>query len=244
MRTLEKDCLKVKIFNSREELGEAAATEIAVELHRLLRTKETVNVIFAAAPSQNETLAALCRKDIPWERVNGFHMDEYCGLPAGSPQSFERYLREHIFDRVPFGNVSYIGAYGERYEELIRQTPIDVVCMGIGENGHIAFNDPGEADFHDPRLLKRVQLDEVCRMQQVHDGCFATLDEVPKEAYSLTVPALMSAGRLFCMVPGETKRNAVRRTVYDPVSEAVPATALRLHPAATLYCDRDSGRDL
>ncbi len=247
----KKDNLDVRVYPSRKAMGDAAGHDIAAALRTLLAKRDTVNMIFAAAPSQNETLAALAAApDIDWTRVNAFHMDEYVGLDAGSPQSFSVYLREHIFSLVPFRSVSRIdgskGAAAEcaRYGQLLLDNPVDIVCLGIGENGHIAFNDPWVADFDDPVPIKAVPLDEVCRNQQVHDGCFPTLEDVPTHALTLTIPALTRAAHMFCSVPAATKREAVTRTVHGEISVDCPATVMRRHPHAVLYCDPDSGADL
>lgn len=242
-----KDSLTVKIFDTREKMGLAAARECAEKIRELLLLKDEVNMIFAAAPSQNEMLASLIEEDVDWSRVNAFHMDEYVGLPSGAPQRFSSFLYEHIFSRLPFKSVNYINpesedtdAECERYSRLLTEYPVDIVCMGIGENGHIAFNDPPVADFSDPHLVKRVRLDEICRNQQVNDGCFPTISDVPKYALTLTVPALMSARYHFCVVPAKTKRDAVKNTVLGEISERCPATILRTKKDAILYCDKDS----
>ena len=248
MREFTKDLLRVRVYGSRAEMGQAAGGDIAAEMRRLLSQKEEISMIFAAAPSQNETLAALVKEEgIDWGRVNAFHMDEYTGLPAGAPQAFGTYLREHIFSLVPLKAAYYIDASAPteeeiaRYSALLREHPVDITVLGIGENGHIAFNDPGVADFSDPALLKKVPLDDVCRMQQVHDGCFPAFDDVPEYALTLTVPALTAASAMFCSVPAATKAEAVFRTVTEEISEACPATVMRRHPRAVLYCDPDSG---
>lgn len=244
IKQLKKDGLNISVFDTRAEMGKAAADDAAACMNHLLNEKEYINVVFAAAPSQNEMLAELVKKEVDWSRVNAFHMDEYVGLEPGSPQTFRHFLKEHIFDLVPFRQVYYISEHQDEYEELLRQYPTDIVCLGIGENGHIAFNDPGEAKFCDTKLLKKVTLDDVCRQQQVNDGCFPDIDSVPKYAYSLTIPALFRADYLFCSVPAVTKREAVRRTVNDEISENCPATVMRRHANAKMYCDRDSGVDL
>ncbi len=248
MKTYKKDRLTVQIHRTRDEMGKAAATEIKACILALLEKKESINMIFAAAPSQNEVLATLAADgDIPWERINAFHMDEYIGLSADAPQGFGNFLREHLFGLVNFKSVFYIDITAddankecERYAELLKEYPTDIVVMGIGENGHIAFNDPPVADFKDPKAVKPVQLDEICRNQQVHDGCFSTIDEVPKMAITLTVPTLFAGEYLFCIVPAATKANAVRATLCGEIGEACPATVLRLHEHATLYLDSDS----
>ena len=247
MKTMQKDRLAVRIYDSREEMGKAAAKDIAACIHALLEKQDALRMIFAAAPSQNEVLAALrADKSIPWGRIHAFHMDEYVGIDPAAPQGFARFLKNALFDHVPFASVTLLDSKAEpnaeaaRYTELLREKPIDIVCMGIGENGHIAFNDPHVADFRDPASVKVVDLDEVCRMQQVHDGCFGSLDEVPKYALTLTVPTLVNAGYQFCVVPAATKANAVKNTVLGEIGEACPATILRRAENAVLYCDADS----
>ena len=250
-RYMKQDQLDVYISDSRDAMGKKAAQDAAACIHKLLETKDEINMIFAAAPSQNEVLHYLMSDpSIPWNRINAFHMDEYIGLPVDAPQGFANFLRKAIFDQVPFKAVYTLNSEAEaadeiaRYTALLEKFPTDIVCMGIGENGHIAFNDPHVAFFHDPVLVKTVDLDETCRMQQVHDGCFASLDLVPKNALTLTIPALTKAAYQFCVVPAATKANAVKNTVLGPVSEACPASILRTLPNATLYCDPDSGKYL
>ena len=248
MKTIVKDLLTVHVYSSRTEMGEAAARDIKAAIAACLAERETINMIFAAAPSQNEVLAALAHDpEIAWDRVNAYHMDEYIGLAADAPQGFGNFLREHLFGLAPFRTVNYIDitaadpeAEAERYAALLRDNPPDIVVMGIGENGHIAFNDPPVADFADPRAVKPVKLDEVCRQQQVNDGCFASLDAVPTHAITLTVPTLVSAPQLFCIVPAPTKAKAVQATVEGKIGEHCPATILRRQPSAVLYLDPDS----
>jgi len=248
INTFKKDLLKVNIYETRLEMGEAAARDIKECILSLLEAKETVNMIFAAAPSQNEVLQALATdKEIPWNRVNAFHMDEYIGLPVDAPQGFGNFLREHIFGLTDFKSVNYMDVAAsdvdkecERYASLLAEYPTDIVVMGIGENGHIAFNDPPVADFNDKKAVKPVELDEICRNQQVNDGCFARIEDVPRTAITLTVPTLFAGDRLFCIVPAKTKAGAVRATLCDDINEKCPATILRRHKSATLYLDGDS----
>jgi glucosamine-6-phosphate deaminase len=247
VRKFHTDSLEVRVFNDRKELGEGAAGSVAEEIQRLMRERERVRMVFAAAPSQNEFLSSFVRMNIAWERITAFHMDEYIGLEADADQRFGNYLRKRLFEKVPIGTVHYIEPDDSddedvcgRYTDLLREAPIDIVCMGIGENGHIAFNDPPVADFNDPRTVKIVELDETCRMQQVHDGCFGSLAEVPTRAVTLTVPTLMSARFLSVVVPGKTKSDAVEKTVLGPISETCPASILRTHPRAILFLDKDS----
>lgn len=252
MKTVIKDKLEVKIFETRKEMGAAAASLAAEKIRKCLAEKETVNVIFAAAPSQNETLESLIKEEgIDWKRVNAFHMDEYIGLSADAPQGFGNFLKEHIFNHLPFGSVNCINCQADdpeeeckRYTKLLEENVVDVVLLGIGENGHIAFNDPHVADFNDTQLVKVVSLDDVCRQQQVNDGCFKTIDDVPKFALTLTIPALTRAKAMICTVPAATKAWAVGRTVNDEISEECPATIMRNHDDAVMFCDSDSGREL
>ena len=248
-KTIVKDKLVVKKYETRDAMGEAACVEAAECLRALLAEKDEVNAIFAAAPSQNEFLAALSRAPgIDWGRVNAFHMDEYIGLPEDAPQGFGNFLKEHIFSLAPFKSVNYINGGAEdieaeclRYTRMLQENPVDIVFLGIGENGHIAFNDPHVADFNDPLMIKSVELDQMCRQQQVNDGCFDCIDAVPTHALSLTIPTLVSAGHMFCMVPAATKANAVKATVYGDITEACPASILRQQSHAPLNEDGDSG---
>ncbi|MBQ8509225.1 MAG: 6-phosphogluconolactonase [Clostridia bacterium] len=252
LKELLCDKLTIRVWNNRRSAGAAAASDGAAILKKLLTEQDHVNVIFAAAPSQDDTLSALCAQPgIDWKRVHAYHMDEYVGFDREHPQSFGRYLDNHIFGLVPFGKVCYIGradADGETvcadYAKLLHDNPPDVVFLGIGENAHIAFNDPWVADFNDPKLVKTVPLDETCRNQQVHDGCFPTLADVPTHAYTLTIPALTSAKALICTVPCTTKAEAVYNTASKPISPDYPATIMRRHPNAVMYCDPDSGAKL
>jgi glucosamine-6-phosphate deaminase len=250
IKSLQADLLKISVYDSRIEMGEAAAKAVALAIHKVAEEKKSVNVVFAAAPSQNEMLEALLREEVDFSVVNAFHMDEYAGLSRADSHSFASYLSEHIFDKADFKSVNFIQAAGsieegcEGYAKLLRNNPPDIVCMGIGENGHIAFNDPPVADFCDKKIIKVVELDEVCRQQQVHDKCFAAIEEVPKYALTLTVPTLMSAGYIICTVPGGTKAAAVQKTIYDSISEHCPATILREHKNAAMFLDRESAEKI
>jgi len=204
-------------------------------------------MIFAAAPSQNELLDYLVNSDkIEWQRIEAFHMDEYIGLDSNDSRSFSTYLNEHLFNTLDFEQVHLINGKAlvdmevKRYSELIEQAPIDIVCLGIGENGHIAFNDPPVADFNDLEILKLVELDEACRTQQVNEECFDTLDDVPREAFTLTIPVLMRADFLFCVVPGTSKSEAVYNTLNGPISTKCPASILQRHSNCKFYFDEDA----
>ncbi|MBN2610148.1 MAG: glucosamine-6-phosphate deaminase [Bacteroidales bacterium] len=239
--------LDVNIFGSRDQLGKTAANDIVIRINELLKTKLEIRMIFAAAPSQNEMLEHLIKSDkVDWSRIVAFHMDEYIGLQKGASQLFSEFLKEKLFNHVPFKKVHLIDGNNSsyeclRYSKLISMKPIDIVCMGIGENGHIAFNDPPVADFNDPEIMKKVKLDYVCRQQQVHDGCFSSIDHVPEYAYTLTIPTLMKGAYLFCVVPGKSKREAVSQTLYNPeITTKWPSTVLRNHAHCKLYFDNDS----
>jgi glucosamine-6-phosphate deaminase len=248
MRISEEN-LSIYLGSSRSAMGLKAAQDVAADLRRRLAKQDGVRMMFAAGPSQSEMLAALVEQPgIDWRRVTAFHMDEYIDLPPDAPQRFGFWLREQIFDKVPFGKVHLIETDGDinaaaaNYAAKLAEGPIDIVCLGIGVNGHLAFNDP-PADFDDPEPVRLVQMDAICRQQQVDDGCFLSIDAVPKRALTVTIPPLMAADRLFCCVPGPRKREAVRRTLHDAIGPEWPATALRLHPNCTIYLDSDSAPD-
>ena len=250
MKTFKKDKLTVEIYENRTLMGEAAAKDIKAKIAELLAEKQEINMIFAAAPSQNDVLKSLVEdKEIEWNRVNAYHMDEYIGLDKDAPQGFGNFLKAHIFGLVPFKSVNYIDittanpeAEAERYGKLLKENSTDIVIMGIGENGHIAFNDPPVADFKDEKWVKPVKLDEVCRQQQVNDGCFASIDKVPTHAMTLTVPTLVKAPYLFCIVPAPTKAKAVYETLNGSINEHCPASILRTHDNAILYLDNESSK--
>lgn len=246
-QTIKKDLLSIKIYSTRSEMGIHAAHDIEDAISSVIKQKGVCNVIFAAAPSQNEVLAALASSHkIDWKKVHAFHMDEYVGISPDAPQGFARFLRSALFDKAEPGAVEYLDCCAApeteaaRYAALLKEYPTDIVIMGIGENGHIAFNDPHVADFNDDAMVKTVTLDEKCRRQQVNDGCFSQLSDVPESALTLTIPTLTAAPRIFCIVPAPTKAQAIYHTVNGPVSETCPASILRRHPNAVLYLDPDS----
>jgi len=240
--------LHVQVFNDRQSMGVAAAGLVAEKINLLVSEKDEVNMIFAAAPSQNDFLEEFVKNDVvPWSQINAFHMDEYLGLVAGAPQLFSEFLKVRLFDRRKFKSVNLINGQAadaktecERYAALLQQYPADMVCMGIGENTHIAFNDPGEADFHDSQAVKVVALDQVCRQQQVNDKCFTQISDVTAYALTLTIPALTSAPFICCMVPGKLKAQAILHTLNEPVSNRYPSTILRAKNGAVLLTDTDS----
>lgn len=250
IKTMKAGKLEVYVFETREEMARAAYRRYVDRAGRYMAEKGRMRAIFAAAHSQDEFLADLAAdKVLDFSRIEAFHMDEYFGLAADAPQKFGHFLSVRLFDLKPFAGVNLIdsmqtdlAAECERYSALLKAAPIDITSMGIGENGHVAFNDPHEARFDDPAVMRTTTLDDVCRMQQVHDGEFASLDEVPKCAYTLTVPTLMSSGSLVCIVPGEQKARAVERTVFGPVSTECPASILKEHPDAALFVDRAAAK--
>ena len=238
--------MKVCLAQSRTELGGLAARDIGAALRAGLSHQPSLRMILAAAPSQSEMLAALLREPaIDWRRVTAFHMDEYIDLPEHAPQRFGTWLERAFFDHVPLAQVHLIKpgadphAACRAYASMLAEAPIDVVLLGIGTNGHLAFNDP-PADLSDPLAVKVVELDQMCREQQVLDGCFAKLDDVPRRAITLTVPTLLAGRELFCCVPGRHKSAAVKAMMDSPISGACPATALRTHAQCTVYLDRES----
>ncbi len=242
---------RTEIHPTRIAMGTASARHFLQRVRHVLTTKPVCRVIFGCAPSQDEFFAGLLaetRSDPNlWSRVEVFHMDDYVGLTEDAPQSFRHYLRRHLLDHVAVkqfhlirGEAPSPEAEAVRYAGLLGAAPIDVIGMGLGENGHIAFNDPPVADFADPVLAKVVAMDEICRQQQVNDGCFPRLEAVPRLAITITVPVFARAGSLVCTVPGPRKAQAVRGALTAPIGPACPGTILRVHPDSALFLDRDS----
>lgn len=239
MKSFSVDHLEVRVVEDRMALGRMAAAAVSAAIAEVLEQKGEANVMFAAAPSQNEFLAALVGMRVDWPRVNGWHMDEYLGLDAEAPQGFGNFLRERLFGRVPFREVFYLRE-SHAYAGMLAVRPTDIVVLGIGENTHLAFNDPHAALFDDPELVKVVELDEACRAQQVHDGCFTAIGEVPRQAMTVTISGLMRASYVFGIVPGKNKARAVRHTLTEEIAQRYPSTILRRHPRAILFLDEDS----
>lgn len=251
MTTKKVENLPVYIYETREEMGAAAAKDAAKRINEIITRRGEANVIFAAAPSQNELLEGLLHSDVDWSKVRGFHQDEYIGISAEEPAGFGCFLRRAIFDRVQFKELHFLLCAPDEaeekcreYTELLKQYPADLIFLGIGENGHLAFNDPSVADFNDPAVIKIVELDDVCRQQQVNDGCFAKLEDVPKRAMSLSMSYLMSVPEAICVVPTNRKARAVKNALYGPEETACPASILREHKNAALYLDRDSASEI
>ena len=250
--TMEKqlviDNVQITICDTRIEMGLAAARHTENLYRHILSERGVVNMIFAAAPSQDEYLESLIKKtEIDFSRVNAFHMDEYIGLEKDAPASFGVYLKTHIFDKTAFKSINYIDGNVEtcseecfRYGKLISAFPVDIVCAGVGENGHIAFNDPEFADFNDPQIMKVVELDNICRQQQVNDGCFPSINYVPKKALTLTIPTLMNAKYRVFVIPSKRKAKAVHDMFLSSRNETVPASVIQGDSCSSVFLDRDS----
>lgn len=250
MQETVKNRLVIRKYETRTRMGAAAARHTVGLVQELLSQKPAINIIFPAAPSQDEILAGLLASDIDFSRINAFHMDEYLGLAPDAPQRFGKYLERKLFGQAAFRTVHYRGLTDdaqrecERYTALLREHPVDISLIGIGENGHVAFNDPHVADFADPVLVKPVELDERCRTQQVNDGCFPTLESVPKHALTLTIPALLAARYVVCTVPAASKCEALTNAVHGEVTTRCPASVLQNQENCWLFCDADSGKNL
>jgi glucosamine-6-phosphate deaminase len=235
--------MKIAVFRDSSEMGRRAAADAAEGIRRAIRQRGRANIIVATGASQFGVLAALVAAEgIEWPNVVGFHLDEYLGLPMSHPASFRHYLKERLVDRVPLGAFHYVDGECEpagecrRLGELIREHPIDVALVGIGENGHLAFNDP-PADFQTDEPYIVVELDAACRRQQLGEGWFTTLAEVPARAISMSIRQIMKSRTIVCSVPDRRKAAAVQAVVEGPVTPQTPASILQQHPEATLYLD-------
>jgi glucosamine-6-phosphate deaminase len=255
-----KRSLELNILPNREEAGKAAAREVSRAMKRLIVEKRGVKMAFAAAPSQNEFLAHLSKtKGINWAEVVCFHLDDYVELPRLHPNTFEAYLKEHLFARVRPKAVYFMKALkggGEQvarqYAALIgREGGLDIACVGIGENGHIAFNEPG-SDIHDSEMVRLVTIQPRSVRQQYRDykdhpnpeARYPSLAAVPRRAITLTIPAILSAKEIYAIVPGPQKADAMRKMWEGPISSTCPSSALRLHSYVRIYLDRDSAGKL
>lgn len=242
------DQLAVTVYADNKTMGQAAAEAAAIIVKQAIAERGLANVILASANSQLTFLYAL--RELPsihWSAVSVFHMDEYLHLPPGHPASFSLFLRRHILDHVPCGAFYPVPSHPSNaedacrgYELLLRAHPPDLCCLGIGENGHLAFNEPSVAELDDPTWVRVVALEEASRRQQVEEGHFASLDEVPTHALTLTIPALRAAKKMLCIVPEKRKAEAVRKALLGPISTACPASFLRHMPHAHLFLDRES----
>lgn len=252
MRHFQIENLKIEIHTSREEAGMAAAEATAAELKSLAQRSKSIGVIFATGASQLETLRALVRlAGLPWDHIRGFHMDEYVGIAPDHIASFRRYMRHELTQRVEIhsffevdGTASDPARFCREYAETLRGANPQLCLLGIGENGHLAFNDPGVADFSDPQDMKIIALELECKRQQVAEGWFKSIQEVPSHAMTLTIPALLRVPRLIVSVPGSRKAEIVKSALHNPITTACPATILRTHPNATVYLDEESAAEL
>ncbi len=239
------DALPVRVAGDTAEMARDAADAATQALRSAVDARGEANVMLATGNSQLAFLAALVQvPGIAWERVRAFHMDEYVGLSPAHPASFQRYMRERVAARLPLKEFHYLTgdagdpqAEADRYEALLRQYPLDLCCCGIGENGHLAFNDPPVADFDDPRAVKIVALEIASRRQQVGEGHFRTLDDVPTHAITVTIPALLAATCVLVIVPEARKAQPVHDALLGPITSACPASILRRQAHAVLYLD-------
>jgi glucosamine-6-phosphate deaminase len=247
-KTFFVDKLQVEIYADRATSGRAAAAYTASILQQAIAQNGAARGLFAAGPSQNDLLANLSLDNsVDWGKLTAFHLDDYVGMSGDAPQSFQTYLKENLFNRVKPGQVHYINgmapdpqAEAVRYGKLLQEGEQDVACIGIGENGHLAFNDPPLADFNDPQNVRVVDLVESCRVQQIHDGCFPELDLVPRQALTVTIPPILAAKRIVCVVPGPTKAKVVYESLMGPVTSLCPGSILRQYATARLFLDRQS----
>ncbi len=245
------DQLQVSIYDNPDVMGNAAADFVAETINKAIQAKGESHIILATGASQFTFLKALKTKNIDWSKVVTFHLDEYTGLPETHPASFRKYLKERILNKVNpkktfflNGDAPDIEAEMSRYEAELKKHDIDVACIGIGENGHLAFNDPPVADFNDPKWVKEVELDEACRKQQLGEGWFPSFDDVPTHALTLTIPAILKSKAISCVVPDERKAEAVYNTLYAEISTACPGTILRKHANTKLFLDNASASKL
>jgi len=242
------DSLRVRVYATQDHMVQDAAREVSNFVQQTLLAQARVTAILATGNSQVRFLEQLVKiGGLDWSKIVLFHMDEYLGLPADHPASFRNYLRERVERLVQPKTFHYIEGDAllpikecERYAQLLRAQPIDLCCLGIGENGHLAFNDPSVADFHDNRSVKIVKLDEACKRQQVGEGYFPNPESVPSYALTLTIPALCAARKMICIVPEKRKAEAVRAALKGPISTACPASFLRQQANCFLFLDAES----
>ena len=245
IQVMQVDDLSVRIARSSIELTQDAATQAQDYIQFLLKQQETVSIILATGNSQLKFLEAIASDDkLDWSRIVLFHLDEYLGISADHPGSFRYYLRHKVEQRVQPRSFNYIKgnalqplAECSRYSKLLQEQTIDLCLLGIGDNGHIAFNEPSVADFNDPYVVKLVRLEAKTRQQQVNGGYFANLSAVPNYAYTLTIPTISAAKKIFCLAGGSHKAEVVRKTLQDAIAPDFPATILRTLPQAILFCD-------
>jgi glucosamine-6-phosphate deaminase len=247
LKSFKVDAMNVSVFSDRFEMGKASGKLIAERINTILKQKNEARIIFASAPSQEETLKYLRYDDsIDWSKVSVFNMDEYVGLNKDNPASFGFFLSDRLFNHVRPGEINLIdGTYDpalecERFSRALAAKPIYNVLLGLGANGHIAFNEPLTADFNDSKIVKLIELDEISRQQQVDEHCFSKIDQVPQKAITITIPAIMSASYLYCMTPGANKRAAVKMVLEGSITNAVPGSIMRRHPNCKMFLDIQS----
>jgi len=243
-KSFYKDKLRVEIFGNKEDMGKDSASFVAGKLNQAIKERGFANLVLGTGASQYPLLDVLLKKEVDWSKITLFRLDEYIGLSDQHPASFRKFLKERITEKIHPKEVCYlkgdaddIGAEIKRYEKLLKDNPVDVACIGIGENGHIAFNDPAVADFNDPEYLKVVEMDEACRIQQVGEGWFPTIKHVPEKAVTLTITAIMDSKTLCCTVPDERKSEAVYNALSGGISTHCPASIMRKHDDAVLFLD-------
>lgn len=246
-KTLKIDQLNIAVYDEPKAMGKAAAAFVEQKLNEAIAKNGAANLILATGASQFTFLEAFKERAIDWQKITVFHLDEYKGISDQHPASFRKYLKERILNEVAPKKIYFLNGDAEnleeemeQYSEALRTHPIDVACIGIGENGHIAFNDPPVADFEDPKLVKLVTLDDACRNQQLGEGWFPTFDDVPKQALTQTIPAIMRCKAISCVVPDARKAQAVYDTLYTEIATTCPATILRTHPETMLFLDAAS----
>ena len=248
---IKKIGFSLEIYKTRKTMGEAAGKKAEELILWYLSRKKEVRIASASAPSQKEIQAYLVKsKLIDWSRITAFQLIEYIGLQENAPQNFGSLLKDNFYGKLPIKKVHYLKGCADpaeeckRYSELLKKAPIDVLLGGIGENGHLAFIDPPVADFNDPDTVKIVTIDSVSRKQQVNDGRFASIEDVPKQVLTLTIPILMNASSAVYTVPGPGKAAAVGRMFKGPVETKCPASILRFHPDCIVFLDADSSKEL
>lgn len=247
IKNIKKELLDVHVFDDRQSMGEAAAQDAAGRINRIIEEKGEANVIFAAAPSQNDLTEALKKLPVDWTKVRAFQQDEYIGITEEEPSGFGNFLKAALYDHISLKEIYSLLTPADKvddmiasYTALLSKYPPDLIFLGVGENGHLAFNDPPVADFDDPYTIKVVELDGVCRQQQVNDGCFLTLDDVPTHALTLTLSLIRSVPEAICVVPTGRKAEAINCVLNGPLTTECPASMLRLMENAALYLARDS----
>jgi glucosamine-6-phosphate deaminase len=245
---LQVDLLKIEVYSSSTELTQNAAKLAQDYLQSLLANQETVSIVLATGNSQLQFLDCLvATAQVDWSRVILYHLDEYLGIAEDNPGSFRYYLKEKVASKISPRQFYFIEgdaiqplAECSRYSQLLQQKTIDLCLLGIGDNGHLAFNEPSVADFNDPYVIKLVKLEKVTCQQQIKGAFFSNLNDVPNYAYTLTIPTICQAKKIFCLAPGEQKQEVVRKTLNEAITVNFPATILRTQPQAILFCDRFS----